>query len=103
MKPDKNLQHVINIIAKNYHPEKIILFGSYARGENNPDSDIDLLIIKESKLPRYKRTLEIRKYLRGLKIPLDIIVYTKAEIEKWRNVKSTFVNNVIQEGKVVYG
>lgn len=103
MKPDKNLQQVINIIAKNYHPEKIILFGSYVRGENNSDSDIDLLIIKESKLPRYKRTLEIRKYLRGLKIPLDIIVYTKAEIEKWKDVKSTFVNNVIQEGKVVYG
>ncbi len=103
MKPDKKLQHVINIIAKNYHPEKIILFGSYARGENNYDSDIDLLIIKESKLPRYKRVLEIRKYLRGLKIPLDIIVYTKAEIEKWKNVKSTFVNNVMQEGTVVYG
>lgn len=103
MKLDKNLQQVINIIVKNYSPEKIILFGSYARGENNSDSDIDLLIIKESKLPRYKRALEIRKYLRGLRIPLDIIVYTKAEIEKWRNVKSTFVNNVIQEGKVVYG
>ena len=103
MKTDKNLQRVISIIAKNYHPEKIILFGSYARGENNYDSDIDLLIIKESKLPRHKRALEIRKYLRGLKIPLDIIVYTKAEIEKWKNVKSTFVNNVIQEGKVVYG
>ncbi|MFH0775308.1 MAG: nucleotidyltransferase domain-containing protein [bacterium] len=90
-------------IVENFKPEKIILFGSYAEGNFREDSDLDLLIIKESNIPRYKRGREVRKYLRGLKVPIDLIVYTKDEIQKWNNVKTAFITTVIEKGRVLYG
>ncbi len=90
-------------IVENVKPEKIILFGSYAYGTPTKDSDIDILIIKESNLPRYMRGREIRKYLRGLKVAIDLLVYTKDEIQKWANIKTAFITTVMEKGKVLYG
>ena len=54
-------------------------------------------------IPRYKRGREVRKYLRGLAIPMDLIVYTNHEIEKWQNVDEAFITQVIKKGKILYG
>lgn len=97
------ISQIVKLIAKNVEPEKIILFGSYATGIPDENSDLDLLIIKDSKIPRYKRGREIRKYLRGIGVPMDIIVYTNEEIEKWKNVKEAFITQVISHGRVLYG
>lgn len=97
------IEEITRRIVVNYRPEKIILFGSYAIGNPTEDSDLDLLIVKEQTLPRYKRGREIRKYLRGLKVPVDLIVYTNEEIQNWKDVKTAFITRVIKEGKVLYG
>jgi predicted nucleotidyltransferase len=97
------IKKVISDIIEFMHPAKIILFGSYARGNARDDSDVDLLIIKQSPLPRYKRCLGLRRRLRGNKMPLDPICYTPEEIEQWRNVPSSFVHSALAEGKVLYG
>lgn len=89
-------------IVQNAKPEKIVLFGSYARGTATEDSDLDLLVIKESPLPRYKRGQEIRKHLRRLKVPIDLVVYTKEEIERWQNVKTAFITTALKTGVVLY-
>lgn len=94
---------VVQRIVENVNPEKIILFGSYAEGNPNENSDLDILIIKETDMPRYKRNSEVKKYLRGLKIPIDVVVYSQKEIDEWKNVKTSFVNNVLEKGKVLYG
>jgi len=99
----EQIHHIAKIIADNYNPEKIILFGSYAKGTPNEHSDLDILVIKETNVPQHQRPREIRKYLRGLGIPMDIIVYTKSEIEKWENVKMAFISQVLEKGKVIYG
>lgn len=99
----EKINEVIDRIVKNINPEKIILFGSYAQGNPGEDSDLDILVIKEMKMPRYKRTREVKKYLRGLKIPIDVIVYTKKEIKEWEGTKTAFINQAIKRGKLLYG
>ncbi len=54
-------------------------------------------------LPSHQRSPQVKKYLRGLKIPIDLVVCTKGELEKWRGVKTTFANEILKRGRVVYG
>jgi predicted nucleotidyltransferase len=96
------IKEVTKRIVENYRPEKVILFGSYAKGNPTVDSDLDLLVIKNSHLPRYKRGSEIRKHLRGMKIPIDLVVYTNEEIARWRDVKMAFITTAIETGVVLY-
>jgi len=98
----EQINEITRRIVQSSQPDKVILFGSYARGNPTESSDLDLLIIKDSDTPRYKRGREIRKYLRGLKIPVDLVVYTENEIHKWRNVKTAFITTVIESGVVLY-
>jgi len=99
----EKINEVIDRIVKNINPEKIILFGSYAQGNPSEDSDLDLLIVKEMRIPRYKRTREVKKHLRGLKIPIDVIVYTRKEIKEWEETKTAFISQAIKQGKILYG
>ena len=99
----EKIDRIVETIAKNYKPEKIILFGSHAYGNPTGESDIDLLVIKHSKLPRYKRAREIRKHLWDItEMPTDILVYTPEEVDEWKNVKESFITSVVKKGKSVY-
>jgi len=99
----KTIDGIVRRITEKISPLKIILFGSYAYGSPTKDSDIDLLIIKESSLPRHHRTKEVRRILRGMKVAVDIIVYTPEEIKKWEGIDTAFITGVLKKGKVLYG
>jgi predicted nucleotidyltransferase len=96
------ISEIVNKIASGYKPDKIILFGSYARGNPNENSDLDLFVIKDSDLPRPQRTAFVRKLIYGSMIPIDLIVYTPKEIEESRNNKYSLVFNVLNSGKTLY-
>ena len=98
-------QVIVNKIADYCKPDKIILFGSFARGEEKSDSDIDLLIIKDSDKKRPFRIKEVFEAVRGVerKYPLDPIVYTQQEIEKRLLLGDFFIKKVMEEGKIMYG
>jgi len=83
-------------------PVRIVLFGSRARGEAHPDSDIDLLVIEESVLPRYRRSARYRRALAGLFPSKDVIVYTPEEVARWEDVANAFVTVALREGRVLY-
>src|SRR3989304_1988415 len=85
-------------------PRKIVLFGSRARGEHRPDSDIDLLVIEDSQLPRHRRAIPLYAALADLSLNVDteVIVYTPAEVEEWRNAGAAFVTTALREGTVLY-
>ncbi len=103
MKAQKQIEKILKIIVDKYKPDKVILFGSYAYGHPSKDSDLDLLVVKDSNLPRYKRAREIRKHLWGITdIPKDIIVYTQKEIDDWVDVKEAFITNIVEKGKILY-
>jgi uncharacterized protein len=99
------LDKMIETIKNNYQTDKIILFGSYARNEQKEESDVDILVISDSEknLPRYKRGLKLRVLLSNYQIPKDILFYTKEEVEEWKNTPNSFIYNVLEEGKVLYG
>jgi predicted nucleotidyltransferase len=96
------IAYIVHRIATNTNPDKIFLFGSYATGKANEDSDIDLLIIKDTAEPRHKRSIEIQRLLKGSKLPVDILVYTNDEFEREKSIHSSFVNSAIQEAKLLY-
>jgi len=97
------IEEIIERILKVITPEKIVLFGSYAYGNPTAESDLDLLVvIKESKLPRYKRSVPIYQALAGILIPKDILVYTEEEVEDWGEVPQAFITTVIRKGRVIY-
>ena len=96
------VQEMVNRIANRCHPQKIILFGSRARGDARSDSDFDLLIIAPSDEPRWHRTIPLYRLLAGLGVPKDIVWWTPEEVAEWRNVKSHFINAALREGRVLY-
>ncbi len=98
----EEIEEIVRRIVEGVDPEKVILFGSYAYGEPDEDSDIDILVIKDMNMPRYRRVTEIKQYLRGMKIPIDIVVYTREEIEEFQGVKTSFINQIVEEGRVLY-
>ncbi|MCK4306273.1 MAG: nucleotidyltransferase domain-containing protein [Candidatus Eisenbacteria sp.] len=96
------LEEIVKRICAVGHPQRIILFGSRGRGDARPDSDIDLLIIEESNLPRYKRSARYRRALTGLFPAKDILVWTPDEIRAWSAVKNAFICVALREGRVLH-
>ncbi|HBH13782.1 MAG TPA: nucleotidyltransferase domain-containing protein [Clostridiales bacterium] len=96
------ISEIVNKIVSGYNPEKIILFGSYATGNPNEDSDLDLFVIKDTDLPRPQRTVQVRKMIYGSMIPIDLIVYTPKEIDESKDNKFGFVYEVLNTGKILY-
>ena len=81
--------HVAKNMAVAANAERVILFGSYARGDATEHSDVDLMIIAESDLPRFKRSRELYKLFKPHPFAMDIIVYTPQEIEKGKKAKAS--------------
>lgn len=96
------IEEVKNRIVNKFHPEKIILFGSYVEGNPTEESDLDLLIIWQTDLARKERRPLFTRELRDLKIPMDILVYTPQEIDFWSDTPLAFVSQIVKEGKVLY-
>lgn len=98
------LVEIVRRIRSVSNPQKIVLFGSRARGEHRPDSDIDLLVIEDSFLPRHRRSIPLYAALADLPIDVDteLVVYTPAEVEEWRSAGAAFVTTALREGKVLY-
>lgn len=99
---DELLQEIVQRILSVGSPLKIALFGSRAHGNARQDSDLDLLIIEESELPRHKRAARYRRALVGMFPAKDIVVWTPSEIHEWRDVPNAFITSIIAEGRTLY-
>lgn len=101
----KIISEMVEKIIKEYHPKKIILFGSYAYGRPSADSDIDFLIIKDTDKRSIDRWIEVKKVLRDFSQLLSIspLVYTEKEIKERLALKDFFIEEIFQRGEVLYG
>lgn len=99
---DKLLAEIVRRMRAVGEPDQIVLFGSHARGSARPDSDLDLLVIEESTLPRYRRAPRYLRALLGLHPAKDVVVWTPAEVAQWAAVPQAFITTVLREGKVLY-
>ncbi len=89
-------------IVHKFNPDKIILFGSYARGDAGQDSDVDLLVIMPVASSKREVAVEIGLELYDAGLPKDIVVATPEEIERYRDVSGTVIYPALREGKVLY-
>lgn len=98
---ENTLQEIIRRIVEVAQPEKIILFGSAARGEMGPNSDVDLLVVK-SGVHRRKLAMKIYRNLRGIGCAVDVVVVAPEDIERYGNCSALIIEPAIREGKVVH-
>ncbi len=88
-------------VAEKFHPEKIVLFGSYANGQPTEDSDVDLLVVMNHKGKSSKQALEIRRAVRR-SFPLDLIVKTPLETQTRLKRHDVFITSALTEGRTLY-
>lgn len=99
---DALLDEIVGRMRAAGRPQRIVLFGSRARGGARADSDIDLLVIEPSNLPRYKRAIPYLKALIGLFPAKDIVVWTPDEVAAWSGNPNVFITTALREGRVLF-
>lgn len=98
------LSEVVGKLKSEYKPLRIILFGSYAYGNPTEDSDIDLLILKNTNKRRVDRFVQVKKiiYNPNCKIPISPLVYSPKELEERLRIGDDFIKEIIQKGTILY-
>ena len=96
-------QEITRRIVTASNPVKVILFGSRARGAAHPGSDLDLLVIKRDPVSVRQETIRLRRLLRDLEIPVDIIVVGQSFAERYGDIPGSVLYPAFQEGMVLYG
>jgi predicted nucleotidyltransferase len=100
---NKTIHEAVELLIKAANPTRIILFGSYARGDTNEQSDLDFLIVKKELKARRMETVRLRDVLSPLRIPVDVVVISEKTYQDWKDAPGTVIYEATQEGKVVYG
>jgi predicted nucleotidyltransferase len=96
------LEEITHRIRATTTPEQIILFGSHVRGDATPDSDLDLLVIVKGVTHPRRESTRIRRALRGLLVPVDVIVATPEQVAQYRDTIGLIYGPALREGRVLY-
>ena len=99
--PEK-IAETVRRIVETAHPIRVILFGSQARGNTGWDSDIDLLVVERDVQDRYAEMVRLHRALRGLIIPVDILVISEKDFLEWSDTPGSVYCTAHREGKVLY-
>lgn len=99
---ETRLRQITETLVERVHPEKIVLFGSQAAGQERSDSDIDLLVILESDLRRDQRQEFVSRALRPRHFPMDILAYTPNEVAACAASPDSFIAHILRTGRVLY-
>jgi predicted nucleotidyltransferase len=97
------IEAVARALVDAANPERIILFGSYARGDATEDSDLDFLVIERQVADRAKEMVRLRRAIRPLRIPVDVLVFSSEEVAKWGGQPGSALYWALREGRVVHG
>jgi len=98
------LQQMVEALRATGQPERVILFGSRARGDARPDSDFDLLIVQSAQLgnSRWQELRRLRQALRRFPVAKDLLLFRPAEFEYWRDSLNHVVGRSLREGRLLY-
>lgn len=99
--PQAAIDQVVQQIVEKFNPQKIILFGSYARGNPRPESDVDLLVVMETPLREVQQAIQICQQIE-YRFGLDLIVHTPKNLAERVEGEDWFLRDVLAEGKLVY-
>ena len=95
-------REVVRRILKVIRPQRIVLFGSAARGQMAPDSDLDLLVVVRGPVHRRALAQEVYRNLHGVPVPVDIVVATEQDVERSGGRVGTILRPALREGEVIY-
>jgi len=98
----KEIQKMVKIIVERFDPERIILFGSHARAEASPDSDVDLLVVMKVEGSKREKQLELRTALHDIHVSKDIIISLPEEFEWRKEIVGTIERPAFREGRTLY-
>ena len=102
--PSSMRKEIVRRLVNEFQPEAVYLFGSYAWGKPNEESDLDILVIlPESSETPIQRSVRAQHSLRGVRAAVDVLVKTRNEFELYRPVKASLEAKIANEGKLVYG
>lgn len=100
---EDQIRAAVEILIREAQPEQVILFGSYARGEARPDSDLDLLVVEREVRHQYAEMARLRRALSPLRIPVEILVTDLARLSSsWADFPGSYLYDALREGKVLY-
>ena len=99
---EDTIASVTRTIVERFHPRRIVLFGSHARGDADQDSDLDLFIEMETARRPPERAIEISSAFGLHPWPMDILVYTPEEVRRLKAIHGTLLEEIEREGKVLY-
>lgn len=102
MLTDPEIDALVARVVDRIQPEKVMVFGSYAKGTAHVASDLDLCVILETSLPHARRADSLRPLLGGYLVPVDVHVYTPDEVREYGSVEHSFLHSVMRSGRVVY-
>lgn len=102
MKPERALRSITALIVRCCDPEAVLLFGSFAKGQDNLDSDLDLLVIGDFRDSPYLRGLEVRELLRRYPIRIDLHLVTPEEVAIELRKPHGFLSSVLASGRITY-
>jgi predicted nucleotidyltransferase len=97
----RDIEELSRRIASEFRPQRIVLFGSHARGDASPDSDVDLLVVVPHEGTAVEKSVEIRLKLRP-GFPLDLIVRSPEKVRQRLSLGDTFLREVLERGKILY-
>ncbi len=99
----KTIMEAVELLRNASNPVRIILFGSYARGDMKATSDLDFLVVEKEIKARRMETVRLRDVLSPLRIPVDLVVVSEKSYNEWKDAPGTVIYEATIEGKVVYG
>jgi uncharacterized protein len=99
---DDLVQSITRQIVERFHPKRIIAFGSYARGDHGPNSDLDLIVEMETDRPFYQRSVDVASIFGLRDWSMDLLVYTPEEYSEQKQIWGTLISLIEPEAKVLY-
>ena len=101
MKINAQIRNLCRQIVENFQPEKVVLFGSYAYGKTNEDSDVDLLVIMPFEGRNHEQVVKIRQKIKT-SVPLDLLVRTSEQVRERIEMEDFFMREIAERGRVLY-
>jgi predicted nucleotidyltransferase len=103
MTSQAQIEDAVRILVREAAPVKVILFGSYARGDAGPASDVDLLVVERRVTSPRQEMARLRRALSPLRIPVDVLVTEEAALaSSWAESPGSYLHDALREGKVMY-